>query len=229
MNDYTKSFIPGFISGTIKIIIGYPFETIKIRKQLDKNYSIKNINSLYKGCSIPLLISSTKRGLQLSIYDNYKDKNTYLAGALGGMISSLALNPINIIRTNLQSKKYNNIRSQLNINTLYRGNIINIFRDTIFSTYYLGTYGYIKNKFPDKPQYHSLSGMISGSSLWILFSPIDYIRTLSYNGESYKNIYKHVLNNPKNMWKGCKPMIIKSIPLNLVNMTIYEYLKVQMK
>ena len=31
------------------------------------------------------------------------------------------------------------------------------------------------------------------------------------------------------MWKGCKPMIIKSIPLNLINMTIYEYLKVQMK
>lgn len=229
MNDYTKSFIPGFISGTIKILIGYPFETIKIRKQLNKDYSIKNMNNLYKGCSIPLLISSTKRGLQLSIYDNYKDENTFLAGALGGMISSLALNPINIIRTNLQSKKYNNIRSQLNINTLYRGNIINIFRDTIFSTYYLGTYGYIKNKFPDKPQYHSLSGMISGSSLWILFSPIDYVRTLSYNGESYKNIYKHVLNNPKNMWKGCKPMIIKSIPLNLINMTIYEYLKVQMK
>lgn len=229
MIDYTKSFIPGFISGTIKIIIGYPFETIKIRKQLNKDYSIKNINSLYKGCSIPLLISSTKRGLQLSIYDNYKDKNTYFAGAISGMISSLALNPINIIRTNLQSNKYNNIRSQLNINTLYRGNIINILRDTIFSTYYLGTYGYIKNKLPDKPQYHSFSGIISGSSLWLLFTPIDYVRTLSYNGESYKNIYKHILNNPKNMWKGCKPMIIKSIPLNLINMTTYEYLKVQMK
>ena len=63
---------------------------------MNKDYSIKNINSLYKGCSIPLLISSTKRGLQLSIYDNYKDKNTYFAGAISGMISSLALNPINI-------------------------------------------------------------------------------------------------------------------------------------
>ena len=61
MNDFIKYFIPGFISGSIKIIIGYPFETIKIRKQLNKDYSIKNINSLYKGCSIPLLISSTKR------------------------------------------------------------------------------------------------------------------------------------------------------------------------
>lgn len=226
MNDFIKYFIPGFISGSIKIIIGYPFETIKIRKQLNKDYSIKNINSLYKGCSIPLLISSTKRGIQLSIYDNYKDKNTYFAGAIGGIISSISLNPINIIRTNLQSQNYNNIRSQLNINTLYRGNIANIVRDTIFSSYYLGTYGFLKNKFPDKPQYHSLSGMISGSSLWILFTPLDYIRTLSYNGESYINIYKYILNNPKNMWKGCKPMIIKSIPLNLINMTIYEYLKV---
>ena len=57
------------------------------------------------------------------------------------------MNPFNIIKVNLQSNKYNNILHVLsNYRTIQKGFYINIVRDTLFSAYYLGTYGYLKKK-----------------------------------------------------------------------------------
>ena len=221
-------FIPGASIGITKTLIGYPFETLKNRTQLNKKENIY-IKDLYKGCSIPLFTSILKRSIQLYVYEKNNNKNTYIAGAYGGIISSIITNPLNIIKTNIQTKNYNNIKEQLNINILKRGNVINIFRDTLFTSYYLGTYGYSKKNLPNKSIYYSLSGIISGSTVWLLFCPFDYIRTIRYSGYNYKYIYTNIKQNPFIMWNGCKYMIFKSIPLNMINMVVYEYLKKNLK
>lgn len=218
-------FLSGFFSGSTKVLIGYPFETIKSKKQLNIKYDIFSPKSLYKGFSIPLILNSTKRGLQMSIYEKNSNSNKYLAGFYSGIISSLIMNPINIIKTNIQTNKYPNIRSQLNINVLYRGNFINIIRETLFTSYYLGTYNNIKQRLPNESKYYALSGIISGSTLWLFFTPFDTIRTMIYTGMSYKDIFNIINKKPFSLWNGCKPMIIKSIPVNMFNMTLYEYLK----
>ena len=82
-------FLSGFFSGSTKVLIGYPFETIKSKKQLNIKYDIFSPKSLYKGCSIPLILNSTKRGLQMSIYEKNSNSNKYLAGFYSGIISSL--------------------------------------------------------------------------------------------------------------------------------------------
>ena len=223
--------IPGASLGFTKILIGYPFETLKNRIQLSQKYKKENIyiKDLYKGSSIPLFTSIFKRSIQLYIYEKNSNKNTYIAGACGGIISGIIANPLNIIKTNIQTRNYNNVKEQLNINILKRGNVINILRDTLFSSYYLGTYGYLKKNLPNNSIYYSLSGIISGSSVWLLFSPVDYIRTIIYSGHSYKDIYINIKKNPFIMWSGCKYMVFKSIPLNMINMVIYEYLKTNLK
>lgn len=230
MDNNVNQIISGASSGFIKIMVGYPFETIKTRKQLNLNYNY-NLKNLYRGCSIPLITSSLKRSIQLYNYEKYnsKNKNTYIAGAYGGIISSILLNPFNILKTNIQSNKYSTVYSQLNFKILNKGYGISIVRDTLFSTYYLGTYGFLKKNLPDKPLYHSLCGVLSGTSVWLLFSPFDFVRTKIYNGNNYSQIIKYIIKNPLHMWNGCKPMIIKSIPLNLINMAIYEYLKKNLK
>ena len=217
-------FLPGAFSGLIKTIISYPFETIKSNKQISKQptYLLKD---LYKGISLPLATNMFKRSIQLYTYEKYQNNNTYVAGAYGGILSSILTNPINILKTNLQTKKYSDIRSQLTKKILTKGNTINIVRDSVFSTYYLGTYGYLKKKFPNSPIYYSLSGIISGSSLWIIFSPIDCIRTMLYSNYTIESIVQVVKQNPHYLWKGCSIMILKSIPVNMVNMTSYELLK----
>ena len=53
----------------------------------------------------------------------------------------------------------------------------------------------------------------------------DYFRTIRYTGYNYEYIYVNIKQNPFIMWNGCKYIIIKSIPLNMINMVIYEYLK----
>jgi hypothetical protein len=217
MNIY--EYLPGASIGFTKILIGYPFETVKNNYQYRGKFKYNGILNIYKGCSIPLITSVFKRSIQLNIYEKNSKKNTYYGGFISGLFTSLLTNPFNVIKTNIQlNKKYK-------LHMLKNGNIINIFRDTIFTTYYLGTYGYIKNKLPDKTIYHSFSGIVSGSTVWILFSPFDYTRTLIYSGKDYKYIKNITFNNPLKMWNGCSYMIIKSIPLNILNMAIYEYLK----
>ena len=44
-NDYyntIKIFLPGASTGAIKILIGYPFETIKVKKQLNNSLKLKS-------------------------------------------------------------------------------------------------------------------------------------------------------------------------------------------
>ena len=223
--DNIKIFLPGASTGITKILIGYPFETIKVRKQLNIPLT-HNVLNYYKGCSIPLVSSVIKRSIQLNIYESFKKDSTYFAGGISGLISSIIMNPFNIIKVNIQSNKYNKIRDILyNYRKIQKGFYINIIRDTLFSTYYLGTYGYLKNNLPDKPIYYSVSSMIAGSSVWVFLIPFDYIRTNIQTNISHRTLFNNSIKNPKILWNGTSYMMIKSLPINLINMVIYEYLK----
>lgn len=225
--DSIKHFIPGTSTAITKIVIGYPFETLKVRQQLEIKNKNKNILfKYYKGCSLPLVTSIIKRSIQLNIYESLKHNSTYTAGAISGITASIIMNPFNIIKVNLQSNKYNNILHVLsNYRTIQKGFYINIVRDTLFSAYYLGTYGYLKKNLPDTSFYYSCSSIVAGSTIWLFLMPFDYIRNNIQTNVSHKTLIRGVTKEPTKLWYGTKYMIIKSIPVNLVNMVIYEYLK----
>jgi hypothetical protein len=229
-NDYyntIKIFLPGASTGLTKILIGYPFETIKVKKQLNNSLKLNgSYKGLYRGCSIPLVSAVTKRSIQLNIYESLKCDSTYFAGGISGLITSIIMNPFNIIKVNIQSNKYNKIRDvAYNYRNIQKGFYINIIRDSLFSAYYLGTYGYLNNNLPNKPIYHSFSSIISGSSVWLFLIPFDYIRTNIQSNIKHKTLFSNIAKNPKILWNGVSYMIIKSLPVNLINMVIYEYLK----
>ena len=161
----------------------------------------------------------------LPLFASSSQGKSWLPASLHSPSTSIISNPLNIIRINLQSNRYVNIKQQLKLNILTKGNKINIVRDISFSTYYLGMYGNLKKQLPDKPFYHSLSSIFSGTTVWILFMPFDTIRTHIYNNKSQQYLFHYFKNNPTFLWKGSCIMIIKAFPVNLINMMLYEYLR----
>ena len=105
------------------------------------------------------------------------------------------------------------------ISTLYRNaSPIDTLADSLLNTL-------LNNNLPNKPIYHSLSSIISGSSVWLFLIPFDYIRTNIQSNIKHKTLFSNIGKNPKILWNGVSYMMIKSLPVNLINMVIYEYLK----
>ena len=77
MTDY-KSFLAGSITGISQVLVGHPFDTIKVyyQNEVVQNKNRYSIRNLYNGIRYPLFTSTLLVSLQFGIYDNYR-KNNY--------------------------------------------------------------------------------------------------------------------------------------------------------
>lgn len=105
---YYKSLFVGLTSSFCQTLIDTPIENIKISKINKQNFNI-NLKSLYLGFNIHwarnAIFTTTLYSLnKFSIENEY---NIFISGALGGMLGSLISQPIDYIKTNIQSN--NNI------------------------------------------------------------------------------------------------------------------------
>jgi hypothetical protein len=232
-------FISGATLGFTKIMIGYPFDTVKSRMQVNKNLNYlelmyngnKSILNLYKGFELPLIANSLKRGTQYYTFEqmNSLTSSTYLSGFIAGGVSSVITNPVNVIKNKIQTgegtgnSSFGLLKTVISEGKLFKGLSQSILRDSLFSGVYLGVYGYFREKFPKTPYYYSISGLIAGISSWVVLMPFDTYRTM-VQAEKMDNL-KAVRKNPLILWRGLSVMLIRSGPINMINMVIYEYIK----
>jgi len=133
--SYGQLLLSGVLSGLNLVLLTFPLDLIRTRMTLDKNMVNYNsifecgkqvlkkegVYSLYKGLSIACMTSPLYIGLQLSLYDefknNYFNDNKFLSGACAGMISQSLMYPGDTIKRQMQinglngeKKKYNNLR-----------------------------------------------------------------------------------------------------------------------
>lgn len=129
MTEKYKEYVAGGASGVIRIIFGYPIETIKIRMQtteIKANYSF-DIRGLYKG-SIGVFGSSfITTAIEFGVYEQtknhiddyienyienyiekYETKNnlifsSFLAGGISGICQVPITTPVELIRNRLQT------------------------------------------------------------------------------------------------------------------------------
>ena len=232
-------FISGATLGFTKIMIGYPFDTVQSRMQVNKNLKFteliyngnKSVFNLYRGFELPLVASTLKRGTQYACFEklNYITNSTYLSGFLAGGVSSIITNPVNVIKNKIQTGEGNKnssfklLGNIINERKLFKGLSQSILRDSLFSGMYLGVYGQCREYFPKNSYYYSISGFIAGSSTWVVMMPFDTYRTM-IQAEKITNL-KIVRKNPFILWRGLSVMLIRSGPINMINMVFYEYIK----
>ena len=235
-------FVPGAITSASKILIGYPFETLKTRVQVNKTTYIHELNyyktrplKLYKGCMLPLVSSTFKRSLQLGIFEEInRTHNPLVGGVFSGAITAVVTNPITIVRNNVQGlHKYDStldcireIYKNEGIKAFNKGFTINIIRDTLFCGSFLGSYGYMRQSLPNEPIYHGLSGIGASFITWTTLIPFDTYRTLIQVGDKTTREINHsIAQNPRMLWNGLPMMLLRSAPVNIIGMMLYEKLR----
>jgi hypothetical protein len=216
MNDY-KHIISGGVSGLTQSIVGHPFDTIKVWKQVEikPNYKLQN---LYRGISIPLLSNGIINSFLFSINNNLNKScnNYFISGSISGLVTSPFLH-----LASLQKIKYqNNVKSKI---SFYNGFKLGLFRDSLFYGIYFSSYNQFKKEMNEMNLFSEfnnnlISGGLSGCISWLTIYPLDTIRTrLQTHNMNYKKAIQY-----GNLFNGLKMAMLRAFIVNSVGFYFYE-------
>jgi solute carrier family 25 carnitine/acylcarnitine transporter 20/29 len=242
--DDLKLLIPGFVQGLTRVSISYPFDVIKVhlQKLLFKNTftAVTHIYKsdpfkFYRGSSLAFVSVGIDRSIQFYLMEKLnKIYNPYINGVIISLIGSIYNVPIQLLTTNIAlnvDKKINLIHFCKNMyknNGIYKGYILEMVKNQIGSSIFMGTYYLLRNKFDNKPKYSMLYGAIAGMSLWPIIYPIDTIRTeYQTSNKSIKEIiiHRYLKYGILSYYKGLIPIMFRSMLSASIGMLSYEYVR----
>lgn len=237
-------FLPGISAATTGMIIGYPFDAIKIKMQANMYPNslncIKNviqtegIHSLYRGVMAPLISQNLKRSIQYNVYEKIleKNKNPFISGFCVGCIGPIISCPTSVLKIGIQTRKnytlpqyIQHIYKKNGLVGFYRGFPIYCIKEISHGTLYLGIYGSIREKYGISPISTFGAGCVASALTWTCLFPIDILKTSiqSYNNNNILHL-KNIVKNGQyhRLWKGLFPTLLKIVPVNGCIMLSYE-------
>ena len=144
--------------------------------------------------------------------------------------------PMHVIKARMQNSRkteFKNIRECIKdiyktdrLFGFYRGFKINLIKDVIFGSSYLGTYGTLRKHLPKNHYSDFLAGGMSSIVTWSIFFPLDTIRTSIQTKKGWKHINNIIKTEGFfSLWRGIGSMLIRVFPISACSMTVYEYSK----
>lgn len=242
--DDLKQLIPGLCQGITRVTISYPFDVIKV--QMQKMLYTNNINAikdiiksdpykLYRGASISYTSVGIDRSIQFYLMEKLNKKyNSYINGIIISLIGSVYNVPAQYLTTNIALFNNrtisfrDNIKNIYNRSTVYRGYFLEMGKNQIGSSIFMGTYYLLRNKYGDNTKYSPIYGALSGLSLWPFIYPIDTIRTeYQTSNNTFKNIIyqRYRQYGILSFYKGMAPVLFRTIPSASIGMFVYEYIR----
>jgi solute carrier family 25 carnitine/acylcarnitine transporter 20/29 len=238
-NNYIN-LLPGFFQGITRVTISYPFDVIKIniQKQIYPSFFsalqhllITDPKRLYRGSAFSYVSVSIERSMQFYFLEKMNKNNNkpFLNGFILSLISSIYNVPVQFITTNIALNNINTIdyikHTFSNKINVYKGGQLEILRNTMNSTIFMGTYYYLRNTFNDDVYLSPFYGAISGLSCWMVTLPLDTIRTDYQSSklsiiELIKNRYNK--GGIKLFYSGFTPILLRTIPSASAGMYVYE-------
>ena len=214
----------GIIAGICEAFVMQPLDTIKVLKQSNQFNGLKEtINKngfryLYRGIQPFVSQMGVKYTLRYSTFELLRGdgKNKYrnfIAGFGAGIVESLAITPLEVIKTHQQTikSKHNvyqtikNIYGDYGLSGFYRGLSSTAIRQSVNQASNFMVYHEIRKIIvkdgEEQPIYKFLlGGMISGSVGPILNNPFDVIKT-RYMNPKYHGNYNNLLDAGKQIIK----------------------------
>jgi hypothetical protein len=208
MND----IITGIAMGLSQIIVGHPFDTVKVLIQNNQKWYGLPIKEYYRGWKFPLIFSSMFYCTTFPLVQkiNRHTNNYWISGLLSGSI----LFPIGYIY-NIGKIKQQTM-GNLSISSFYNryGKGSTFLKESISMSFYFGTYNEMKQM-----NFHPLvSGGMAGLTSWTFTYPLDVIRTR----QIAQNIKLMDALKQKKLWKGYGICAVRAILLNGINFWVYE-------
>jgi solute carrier family 25 (mitochondrial carnitine/acylcarnitine transporter), member 20/29 len=143
----------------------------------------------------------------------------FFCGLVGGMLGTAISHPFDTIKSNIQTKKYNNIIScstgiynKYGIPGFYKGLLPPLCGIGLEKMLVFGIYNTLK----DYGFNTTISGGLSGAMACTLITPIEYLKINGQIGS---------LVNLKNVYRGFNITLCREIPGFGIYFTTYEYLK----
>jgi solute carrier family 25 (mitochondrial carnitine/acylcarnitine transporter), member 20/29 len=197
-----SSFLAGSIAGCSGILIGHPFDSLKVRMQVGRNLPFKNFSSkviqeLYRGITPPLVTVGVLAAFNFAMYESFKNilhkldpstkylvpksqgeplSHIFLAGALSGSIISVVTSPLSVVKIQLQVAKESTVWNC--IRDLYHVRGIRTFYRGSFLTWIMESPGrgvYLWTYETMKVVCHDISQSTSSSPI------TDYLSSLTTN------------------------------------------------
>ena len=220
----------GIMSGILSVFVSYPFDTVKANKQTKINFTtyqtINNIRSkyglagFYRGLSVPMMLRAVKKGSQFYIFEKC-NTNPYTAGFIAGSTGSIINSPLHTIMTQMQTKNHKNVIrciKQLGLKNIFKPFPYQLARDSVFGSIYLGTYGYIRTKYPNMSTFNAtIAGGIIGVVTWTIGYPLDTILT-----RKQFNV-KHLTNIKGTYYAGLSLVLFRTLITNMVTIGSYHH------
>lgn len=219
-SDAVKTYVCGGLAGVAQVVVGHPFDTVKVRLQSGSRLRDSISKNLYRGVSSPLLGITMCNAVVFTAYHNLGlvvSDNPWVAGAIAGGVASLAYCPMELFK----------IRRQLHVNQTtsfifpYHGWTLTALREVPSFAAYFGVHNYLEKK-----GYGQIAaGGFAGMAAWIACYPQDVVKTW-YQASSttilncITEIYKK--NGVKGYFKGLTPALLRAFPANAVTFWVFE-------
>lgn len=198
-----QDMIAGGIAGSAGIIVGHPFDTIKVRLQMgQQNIMSSPFIHLFRGIGAPVAtaalvnatIFSSFAGASRLAEPQFGDLGKNITGgAAAGIASSFVLCPSEHVKVRLQSTQQQVYRHSLDaavqitkahgLSGLYRGLLATIARQVPGFVIYFGAYDCIKKQCSNRLGKSNdwlgsiLAGGTAGSLSWAAIYPIDLVKS----------------------------------------------------
>lgn len=195
MNEYIK----GNLVGITQTIIGFPMDTIKIYSQVQKKI---NTRFIFNGVKYPLFSNVISNTIFFGNCEKIKQDYTY--GIKIGFLSSILINPFEVLKINSQLQNENSKIS------LWRGLPLTMIREMIAVPIYFQSYVFFKE---ERNFSVIVSGGLAGISSWLFVFPIDNYKSCIQSNSSFYF---------KNMFKGMGITLIRAFLVNSAGFWIYE-------
>lgn len=223
-NNNIKNYINGSIVGISQVIVGHPFDTMKVYVQ--KNNTIKNFNIVnsFRGIRYPILLSTFSNAGLFGIYSTlYANGYSYFtSGLLSGLSMSLIMNPFEFwkVQAQINPKLYKiNKKKPLykKIKLSYSGVIYMTPREALGNAIYFSTYFNLR-EYNIKPFF---AGGLAGTTSWILTYAIDTLKTRKQANPTWKFIECYKAGP---LYRGLFFCLMRAFLANGTSFVVYDYL-----
>jgi solute carrier family 25 carnitine/acylcarnitine transporter 20/29 len=211
-----NEFLLGGLSGVGQVIIGYPFDTIKVLHQNSKSITSLKPSQYFRGITYPIISSCFSNSIVFGVYYNSKQytNNNFLSG----LISGLSISPIVYFFDIYKIKRQMNMKISSNDFFTSKGLTACLLREMFAFGIYFSSYDYLHKEYNVNS---FISGGIAGVLNWSFTYPLDVIRTRQIvNNCNFFQAYKI-----DNIWKGYNICILRALLVNSCGFYIYEICK----
>eukprot|EP00514_Thraustochytrium_sp_LLF1b_P001108 CAMPEP_0184509900 /NCGR_PEP_ID=MMETSP0198_2-20121128/1526_1 /TAXON_ID=1112570 /ORGANISM="Thraustochytrium sp., Strain LLF1b" /LENGTH=287 /DNA_ID=CAMNT_0026899753 /DNA_START=53 /DNA_END=916 /DNA_ORIENTATION=+ len=268
--------VAGSLGGAAGILVGQPLDVLKVRQQavleriglskvLVDTLRHEGPAALFKGMALPIASQGAYTSLSFAGYnatlrmmhhesetlDEATKLDAFVAGSVGGALSTLVTTPCELIKISLQvdhsqSLKMGGIRRLVRqrfaakgIAGLYSGWTTTLLRDTPATGLYFVAYYGVKDAsvaygLESRTARELLSGGISGVLCWASVIPIDVVKTrvqmdvfLPKGEQRYSGMMDcaqkiYKEEGAQAFVKGTVPLLLRAFPVSAITFLVYE-------